>query len=127
MSVVATPHARETIWTEAAYELLYEQLVRRFGPYKTWLGQRPANRDEFEQFCATFAEVVGAKSAEAVKMQIRFAVGIDGPNEHRWRQGQARTAILNMAAAFHAGFIDNSHFPDLTARSSAPAPSLEML
>jgi hypothetical protein len=52
MSVVAKPHAREMIWTKTASELLYEQLVQRFGPYKTWRGQMPPNRDEFERFCA---------------------------------------------------------------------------
>ncbi len=74
--------SRETIWTKAAYELLYKQLVQRFGPHKDWPGQTPAKRKEFEQFCAIFAEVVGAKSARAVKIQIRFADRINGHNEH---------------------------------------------
>ncbi|MFL6824085.1 MAG: hypothetical protein ACJ8FA_16115 [Xanthobacteraceae bacterium] len=63
----------------------------------------------------------------AVKHQIRFAAGVDGHNDHHWDQGHARTAILNMAAAFHAGFIDNRHFPELTARCHAPEPTLDML
>ncbi len=35
--------------------------------------------------------------------------------------------MLNMAAAFHAGFIDNSYFPDFTARNPRPIPTLDML
>ena len=118
---------RRTIWTEDNLRLLYEGLVRQFGPSKDWGGQTPANRNEFERFCAAFAKKIGASSGGAVKMQIRFAVGNDGRNDHNWGPGQARTAILNMAAAFHAGFIDNSYFPALTSRNPTPPPTLEML
>ena len=68
---------------------------------------------EFDSFCEIFAKAVGAKSGDAVKHQIRFAL----PETERgstWGR-QAQTAILNKAAALEAGFIKDSQLPDLLA------------
>jgi hypothetical protein len=100
---------RTIIWTKAAYELLYEQLVAKFGPHKSWATQSP---EGYKKFCKTFAELVGANSGDAVSHQIQYAIG--GPAEnssHTWYQSHFRNVIRNKAAAFDAGFIDNSYFP----------------
>jgi hypothetical protein len=105
----------KTIWTTVAYQLLYEQLVCRFGPHKDWASTHPPG---YWEFCAVFAELVGANSAQAVSHQIQFALGVRGDSEHHWKSGHARNAILNMSAAFWAGFIDNSYFPSLVAKKN---------
>jgi hypothetical protein len=107
----------ERIWTFEARRLLYQRLVKKFGPYSKWnSGSSPGrNLDEdFQRFCEAFALVVGAESAEAVKIQIRFAMP-ESTAGSLLRDGQAQTAILNKAAAFDAEFIQNQHLPDLRA------------
>jgi hypothetical protein len=107
------------IWSRAVRDLLFEELVERFGPYKDWEMQAAPSRRkraEFDKFCASFADLVGAKSGEAVKHQIAWAIGVPMNSEHHWDSSQARNAMLNMAAAFDAGFIRNRDFPELTAR-----------
>jgi hypothetical protein len=103
-----------TIWTGDIRRVLYHQLVKKFGPYDQWekVSSPGGNRDkEFEKFCDSFAEAIGAKSGEAVQHQIRFAQP-ETPNESTWSR-QAQTAILNKAAALEAGFIEDKHLPDL--------------
>jgi hypothetical protein len=109
---------KKTIWTRAARELLFERLVARFGPYAEWeKGHAPGHGldDEYEKFCDVFAETVGSKSGKAVRHQIMFAVGVTSEGTHHWTQAHARNAILNMAAAFEAGFIEHADFPELLA------------
>jgi hypothetical protein len=109
----------KTIWTRAARDLLYEALVARFGPYAMWDGvQYPsdARRDEFIRFCEEFAQLVGAKSGNAVSHQIQWGIGVQSNGEHHWCGGHARTAVLNMASAFEAGFITQSDFPSIVAQ-----------
>jgi hypothetical protein len=67
----------------------------------------------FDKFCDVFAAAVGAKSGDAVKHQIRFAM----PETERgstWKR-HAQTAILNKSAALEMGFISDSQLPDLVA------------
>jgi hypothetical protein len=54
-----------------------------------------------------------AKSGDAVKHQIKFALP-ETANGSTWKQ-QAQTAILNKAAALEAGFIEDRHLPELLA------------
>jgi hypothetical protein len=68
--------------------------------------------------------VVGVKSGEAVKLQIRFAMP-ESASGSIWGDGHARSAILNKAAALEAGFIENRHLPNL--RATGRAPTLEDL
>jgi len=87
-----------------------------FGPASTWenTGSPGRNLDvEFEDFCAAFARVVGAKSADAVKHQIRFAMPEAGSGSNWGRHAQ--TAILNKAHAMEAGFIEDKDLPNLAA------------
>jgi hypothetical protein len=72
------------------------------------------NHEEvFNAFCKAFADAVGAKSADAVKQQIRFAMP-ESEKGSSWDR-QAQTAILNKAAALEAGFIRDKHLPNLRA------------
>ena len=109
--------ARDQIWTGDVRRVLYSRLVKQFGPYDRWeKASSPGHGldTQFNKFCQKFAEIVGAKSGEAVKQQIRFAL----PETERgstWDIGHAQTAILNKAAALEAGFIKTKHLSQLLA------------
>lgn len=105
------------IWTKTARDLLFEELVRQFGPLSKWERKStPGNGKDkaFKQFLTSFADMVGAKSDLAVLHQVRFASPIKG--ETSWNGGFARSAILCMASAINAGFIGDGDLPDLIAR-----------
>lgn len=122
------PHQPE-IWSGDVRRVLYKRLVELFGPYDEWEKTSSPGRgldEEFDKFCRTFAQAVGAKSADAVKHQIRFAM----PETKRgstWER-HAQTAILNKAAALEGGFITDKHLPDIYAVGRHKVePSLEEL
>ncbi|MGA2057961.1 MAG: hypothetical protein ABSG88_21980 [Bradyrhizobium sp.] len=104
------------IWTGDVRRVLYTRLVRRFGPSDKWkkTSSPGGGRDQdFKDFCEAFAKVVGAKSGNAVKHQIRFAIT---ETEHGSNLGRhSQTAILNKAAALEMGFINDSQLPNLLA------------
>lgn len=79
---------------------------------KEWVS-RSRPRFRFDKFCEDFAQVVGAKSGDAVKHQIRFAMP-ETESGSTWKR-HAQTAILNKAAALEAGFIRDSQLPELVA------------
>ena len=109
------PHQPE-IWTGDVRRVLYRRLVQKFGPSWDWKksGAPGGELDaEFEEFCDVFARAVGAASASAVQMQIRFAMP-ESEQGSTWGR-QAQTAILNKAAALEAGFIRDGQLPDLLA------------
>lgn len=95
---------------------LQERLVRLFGPSDVWEKSSSPGRgldEAFDKFCEASAHVVGAKSGDAVKHQIRFAM----PESERgstWER-HAQTAILNKAAALEVGFIQDKQLPNLVA------------
>jgi hypothetical protein len=100
---------------------LYKRLVERFGPSDEWEKTSSPGRGldaDFDKFCKVFAQAVGAKSGDAVKHQIRFAMP-ETAHGSTWEQGHAQTAILNKAAALEAGFIKDSQLPNLVAVSRA--------
>jgi hypothetical protein len=109
------------IWTGNIRRVLYMRLVRRFGPSGKWKKTFSPGRgldEEFDEFCKAFANAVGAKSGEAVKHQIRFAMP---ETEHGSTWGRhAQTAILNKTAALETGFITDSQLPNLTAVGRTP-------
>lgn len=110
----------KTVWTRAARDLLYHALVDRFGPYGQWeRSSYPSEtrRSELAHFCEEFAHIVGAKSGQAVMHQIQWGIGVQTNGEHHWTGDHARTAILNMASAFEAGFIQHGDFPAIVARN----------
>ena len=104
------------IWSGDVRRVLYKRLVQLFGPLDQWEKTNSPGRgldDGFDEFCEAFARAVGAKSGDAVKHQIRFAM----PETERgstWER-HAQTAILNKAAALEAGFIKDKHLPDRLA------------
>src|SRR4051812_34875805 len=112
------------IWSGEVRRVLYRRVVALFGPYSTWANKNSpgADRDaDYEEFCGWFARAVGAKSAQAVQHQIRFAMPETQRGSSRGRQTQ--TAILNKPAALEAGFIEDKHLPDLVAVGRAqPTP-----
>jgi hypothetical protein len=104
------------VWTSARREHLYERLVSMFGPVTKWESpSTPAPgrglNNSFDEFCEVFARRVGAKSGNAVKLQIRFAIHVHTTGY--WVNGHAQAAILNKAAALKAGFITSKHIPKL--------------
>jgi hypothetical protein len=104
------------IWTKTARQLLFETLVARFEPLAKWEKRTsPGNGldQAYDEFCTAFAAVVGVKSGAAVKQQIHFAMPV---RQGSWNSnGHSSTAVLNLAAAYEAGFIVNADFPDLLA------------
>jgi hypothetical protein len=109
------------IWTGEVRRVLYARLVRQFGPSIKWKKASSPGRgldEEFEKFCEAFAHAMGAKSGDAVRHQIRFALP---ETEHGSTWGRhAQTAILNKAAALETGFITDSQLPNLTAVGRLP-------
>jgi hypothetical protein len=68
---------KKIIWIPAARPLLYEELLRLFRPHARWENQAypsKAEKQKFDEFCETFAKMIGAKSGAAVKHQIAYAV-----------------------------------------------------
>lgn len=105
---------RSLIWTKEAREFLYVTLVAKFGPYRTWQksGSPGRGRDKiFYRFCSNFSKLNGANGGDAVQQQIAFSCR--GRGRARLGQCLAYNAILNMAAALHAGFILTSELPNL--------------
>jgi hypothetical protein len=103
-------------WTKAARELLFEELVKRFGKHSEWeFHTKPGHGLDrsFDNFCKTMSDVVGADGPDAVKIQIAFGLPITGKST--WKQGHAGTAILCLAAAIEAGFISSTDVPTLVA------------
>jgi hypothetical protein len=100
---------KKTIWQESkAYPSLYHQIVKRFGPFKSWPNRSyPANKGEFEKFCRSFADVVGAKSGRAVENQIRWAT----TKQSKIGNSHMMTYLSNKMAALAAGFIDSKYVP----------------
>ena len=101
------------MWSAAARELLYCELVRQFGPLDEWTTSNRPGRGldkKFVAFCAAFAALVGAKSANAVQHQIAFAVMTTVPES----RSLIANLMLNKAAAYHAGFISFGRFPGLS-------------
>ena len=110
------------IWTGDVRRVLYKRLVKEFGPLDKWEKTNSPGRNldqQFDEFCDVFAKAVGAKSGEAVRIQIRFAMPETAKGSSWGRQVQ--TAILNKAAALEAGFIEDKHLPDLQAVGRQPS------
>ncbi len=104
------------IWTGDVRRVLYKRLVQEFGISGTWEKTSSPGRGldkAFEEFCDMFAKVVGAKSGDAVKHQIRFAMP-ETEKGSNWGR-HAQTAIMNKAAALEMGFIRDSQLPNLVA------------
>jgi hypothetical protein len=115
------------IWTGDVRRVLYKRLVKEFGALDRWEKTNSPGRGldgKFDQFCDAFAKAVGANSADAVKIQIRFAMP-ETSQGSTWEGGQVQAAIVNKAAALEAGFIDDKHLPNL--RAVGREPSLDAL
>jgi hypothetical protein len=115
-------HKGIRIWTAAAYNLLYQELTKKFGPLSDWATNNRPGRGldiEYNQFCVHFAKVIGADSGDAVRQQIAFARQETLPGIRSTRS-VVSNFVLNKAAAYQAGFIVFANFPGL---SSAP-PSI---
>lgn len=109
------------IWTGEVRRVLFARIVTQFGPYVEWKKKSSPGRgldDAFNEFCDVFARAVGAKSGEAVKHQVAFALPSTSSGS-TWKQ-QAQTAILSKAAALEMGFIEDKHLPELLAVGRAP-------
>jgi hypothetical protein len=117
------------IWTGSVRRVLYGRLVSLFGPYKNWKKKSQPGRDmddKFNDFCSAFAVAVGAKSGDAVKHQIAFALP-ETVSGSTWK-AQVQTAISNKAPALEMGFIEDRHLPELlaVARNKPPGQVTEV-
>jgi hypothetical protein len=95
------------IWTDARRQMLFEELVERFGPYSQWeKGCKPGRGLDpaFDEFVATFAKLVGSGPL-GVEMQIEIAGGPCGSNKF-YREAHNRKTHHEVAFfALRAGFI----------------------
>jgi hypothetical protein len=69
------------IWNRETLFVLFSNLKRKFGPYSEWQWRTYPSADvdrnvEYAQYCAKFAEVVGANSGDAVGFMILKATGV---------------------------------------------------
>jgi len=121
------------IYSLVIYTMLYEQLIKRFGPFAQWTESRLPGRglnDQFLEFCDDAARFVGANSGEALRKQLEFAMPIRPGHKQHWgpspkgkTPGLARVAILNIAAALETGFITNSMLPSIEATGPRFTPN----
>jgi hypothetical protein len=111
---------RDLIWTDATLELLFEQLVKRFGKFSTWKNETTpggANDLRYAKFCKQFAEIVGIQSLDATSTMFRIATTatIHGKGPHD----------RAIAAALKAGFTTASDLS--SSRPRRPSPYLKTL
>jgi hypothetical protein len=95
-------------------DLLYQWIVKQFGPWKEWnkhytphpphfIGPTvpPGKEAEWHEFCATFAKLSGAPDGKSIERMIVIPFNIPSTGPTRARH------IRHMAAALKAGFIDD--------------------
>ena len=105
--------ANPTKWKPEIRNLLYKELLTRFGPYYTWDKWKPVNKeDEYIKFCEDFAKIVeilsGIKTTkDAIMMQIAWAT----TPQLEIKEGYISSFITNIAAAYNTGFIRNKDLP----------------
>jgi hypothetical protein len=111
----------EVIWTNSALDLLFEQVTKRFGPYSAWV--RPNNPHhveddvtelEFRKFLDAFANVVDAKSGDAVGMILMIAA----KPKLSFKHGRGEDIL---AAALRARFITVENVNITTERTPEAA------
>jgi len=98
------------IWTIETTLVLYRQLMKRFGPHREWYRTSfPYDkRFDYDDFCEKFAAAHGAKSADAVKMQVGWAVGRQPMIKNRHNM---RNIFRNKLCAWDVDFIDGRLLP----------------
>jgi hypothetical protein len=102
------------IWTGTAYDMLFETLVERFGPYSAWECETAPKTDniDYYKFLEAFAETIGASNRKAVGLVVNHAIGKAVHHE---------VFVFASAAAMHCGFITKDEFM-MTALSACRAP-----
>lgn len=99
---------KKSIWGIENWSILYKQLVDKFGPFSSWeTNTHPPDKDEFEEFCKGFANVIGAKSGRAVKQQIRWAI----TDQEYVSRTYMTTYFGNKVVAMNVGFITRDKLP----------------
>jgi len=105
-------------WTPDIRNILYTELVERFGPYNKWKKIKSPGTDkkaEYEEFKAKFAEMVTFLSndettAEAVQLQIDWAITKQPKIE---KSGHVYNYILNISSAINCGFLASRDLPEI--------------
>lgn len=102
--------AKIDIWTIELTLLLYREIIKRFGKHRHWgMDSYPGlYQTEYDRFCQDFADAHGAKSMDAVKMQVAWAIGHQPmiKNLHNMRN-----FFRNKLVAWDLDFIDADLFP----------------
>lgn len=109
--------SREIKWTPTIRNLLYQLLVKNFGPYSDWKNNNypEGKRDEYFNFIQNFADAMtklypnNPTSKDAVLQQIAWAVTDQGTisNSH------VTVYIQNISSAYENGFLRARDFPSL--------------
>jgi len=110
-------------WTKEAHAFLYQSLTDKFGPYSTWENvYSPGNgrNAEYEAFKKAFELLIPALTGgDPVGSQIDYVIQASTKRELNWDSGRVRTAMLNLSAAYEAGFVGHKAFPQIIGESQA--------
>lgn len=90
---------KETIYSDAVLDTLFETLVRKFGSHDKWEGRhyhKKSKRHELDEFCEQFHKIIGNKSYKATGMVIHAAI---------INNGKSRLHIAARYFAVKNGFI----------------------
>jgi hypothetical protein len=102
-------------WTPLTWKLLYEKLVEKFGPYKTWKTIAVPDPDKKEEFLKVLDDIAkmisliteSETTRDAVFMQLAWAT----TSQEQVGGAHVYEYIMNIAAAYESGFLASSDFP----------------
>ena len=107
-------------WTPEIRKLLYENLVKEFGPYSEWTenDRIPNDKTKYYEFLRNWAKILstttGKKFTEdSIRMQINWALTSQENITAAKGYGQSFMSyyILNKAVALEVGFITRNSLP----------------
>lgn len=109
--------AKEVVWTNELRTLVYRRLKQQFGPFRDWGkadypdGKKAEYETALKDIAAFFSSLTGYSFKwAAVRQQVRWAIATQSGVGN---QGNARSYIMNKAAALEVGFIKASDLPGM--------------
>jgi len=97
----------QRLWNTLTYTQMFKNLMKKFGPFETWNGPKPPDKDGYDRFCEIFAETIGAKSGGAVNVQIAWIT----TKQKQVKHSHMSTFLIGKAVAIDTGFLKNKDLP----------------
>src|SRR5579871_4226015 len=110
-------------WTQDRRMIVFERITKEFGPYSKWghsrhpAGKLPEYKKVLSELSAQFSKDGNPNLWKAVRQQIEWGC----MRARRIKHTQVYLHILNGAAAFYTGFIENKDMPDEVSISRRPS------